>query len=173
MRFAQKFVASIAGLAFAAWATVAQAQVPHIIGTWELNADASQMSGPGVQSDIRSYRLTDDGVLIGLAIIVGANGEPFFLQFAAKPDGGDYPEFDAGTAAQYLIDGTAPARTYAEIPTDDPRRVRWIDKANGEIIAQGEKWVSEDGQTLTVAVDEEDENGQAVRTLFVYDRTGP
>ena len=72
----------------------------------------------GPRSDIRSYRLTDDGVLIGLALVVDARGEPRFLQFAAKPDGGDYPEFTEDSAAQYLIDGTPPSRTYSETPID-------------------------------------------------------
>ena len=169
MRFATSLAA---GLLLAVWSAAAHAQVPEIVGTWEFNPEKSQTSGPGPQSDIRSYRLTDDGVLIGLAVIVDAEGEPRFLQFAAKPDGGDYPEFSEASAAQYLIDGTLPPRTYSETEIG-PRRVRWVDKHEGEIVAQGEKWVSEDGETLSFTVEATDENGEDVAYLYVFDRTGP
>ncbi len=36
------------------------------------------------------------------------------------------------SAAKYLSDGTPPPRTYAEIPTADPRKVKWIDKMGGK-----------------------------------------
>ena len=169
MRFT---IGAAAALVLACAAFPAHAQVPEIVGTWAFNAEASRTAGPGPQSDIRSYRLTDDGVLIGLAVIVDAQGEPRFLQFAAKPDGGDYPEFSEASAAQYLIDGTLPPRTYSETPIG-PRRVRWVDKHDGAIVAQGEKWVSEDGQTLSFTVEAMDENGEDFEYLYVFDRTGP
>ena len=56
-------------------------------------------------------------VAIQVTFIVDAQRRPSFLQFAAKPDGKDYPEFSTESAAKYLIDGTTPPRTYAEIPS--------------------------------------------------------
>lgn len=161
------------GLFVACCPIAAQAQVPHIVGNWELNVEASQLPGPAPQTEARTYFLTEDGVLIGIAVFVDAQGRAGFLQFAARPDGMDYPEFDTGSAAQYLIDGTEPVRTYAEIPTDDSHRVRWVDKANGQVIASGEKWVSEDGQTLFITVDGANERDEAVEPLYVYDRMAP
>jgi hypothetical protein len=149
------------------------AQVPAIIGTWKFNVEASKFPGPAPQAEIRSYRLTDSGVLIGVAINIDAQGRPSFLQFAAKPDGNDYPEFDTASAAKYLADGTAPARTYAEIRTDDPRKVHWIDKAGGKILSSGEKWVSKDGKQLSFTVDTKNAQDKQVQYLYVFDRTGP
>jgi hypothetical protein len=122
---------------------------------------------------VRSYRLTDNGVLIGLAVIVDSQGRPYFLQFAAKPGGKDYPEFSADSAANYLSNGTAPPRTYAEIPTSDPHRVRWVDKRAGQIVGTGEKWVSADGKRLSFTVELTNKQGKAVQYLYVFDRTGP
>jgi hypothetical protein len=163
----------ITGLVCICGSWASHAQVPAVIGTWKLNVEASKFPGPVPQTEVRSYRLTDGGVLIGVAVNIDAQGRPNFLQFAAKPDGKDYPEFDTRSAAEYLADGTAPARTYAEIRTDDPRKVHWIDKAGGKIISSGEKWVSKDGKLLSFTVDATDRQGNKVQYLYVFDRTGP
>lgn len=163
----------VIGLIIACSPVSSQAQVPHILGTWKLNIAASKMAGPPPQSEVRSYRLTQDGVLIGVAVTIDAQGQPNFLQFAAKPDGKDYPEFSTASAARYLIDRTPPQRTYAEKPTADPHRVQWIDKAGGRVLAAGQKWVSGDGKRLSFTVDAKDEQGRAIQHLYVFDRTGP
>jgi hypothetical protein len=163
----------ITGLCFICGSWASYAQVPAVIGTWKFNLEASKFPGPAPQTEIRSYRLTDGGVLIGLAINIDAQGRPSFLQFAAKPDGKDYPEFDTQSAAKYLADGTMPARTYAEIRTGDPRKVQWIDKAGGKILSSGEKWVSKDGKQLSFTIDIRDAQGKQVQYLYVFDRTGP
>ena len=163
----------LVGLCLAGSALAAQAQVPYIVGTWKLNVAASRLDGPAPQSEVRSYRLSPDGVLIGVAISVDDRGRPGFLQFAARPDGKDYPEFSTDSAARYLIDGTAPPRTYAEIPTADPYKVRWVDKAGGRVLASGEKWVSRDGKRLSFTADAKDQQGHPIQYLYVFDRTGP
>jgi hypothetical protein len=162
----------ITGLFFICGAWASHAQVPAILGTWKFNAAASKFPGPAPQDEIRSYRLTDGGVLIGVAVNIDAQGRPNFLQFAAKPDGKDYPEFDTQSAAKYLADGTVPVRTYAEIRTSDPRKVHWIDKAGGKIISSGDKWVSKDGKQLSFTVDATDAQGKQIQFLYVFDRTG-
>jgi hypothetical protein len=160
------------GLLLACFSITAQAQVPHVVGTWQLDVAASRLPGSAPQIHVRRYSLTADGMLVGTAVVVDSHGRPSFLQFAAKPDGGDYPEFDTSTAAQYLIDGSTPARTYAERPIDS-HTVEWVDKVHGEVVASGRKWVSADGQTLTFTVDAQNERGEAVQYLYVFDRTGP
>lgn len=157
--------APAAALAIAALSAPALAQVPFIEGTWRLNVAASHLTGPPPQTHVRSYRMGPDGVLVGLAVVVAPNGAPNMLMFAARPDGQDHPEFDTQTAARYLADGSTPPRTYAEIPTKDDHRVKWVDKAGGRILASGEKWVSPDGKTMSFTVDGTDE-------LDVFDRTG-
>lgn len=152
-------------------AIAGHAQVPHVIGTWELNVAASRLPGPPPRTHVRSYRLTDDGFVIGVAVVVDAAGRPSFLQFAAKPDGRDYPEFDTGSAARYLIDETKPVATYAETPIDS-HTVEWVDKTQGRTTFAGRKWVSADGQTLTFTAVTRNERGEDVEFLFVFDRTG-
>jgi hypothetical protein len=165
-------VSIIMGVCLICGACASHAQVPFIIGTWKFNVAASKFPGPAPQLEIRRYRLTGDGVLIGVAVVIDAHGRPDFLQFAAKVGGKDYPEFDTQSAAQYLIDRTVPPRTYAEIPTSDPRKVHWVDKAAGKILSSGEKWVSEDGQTMSFTADAKDGQGRNVQYLYVFDRTG-
>jgi len=153
-------------------ASAVRAQVPDIVGTWKFNAAASKLpAGAPPQSDVRRYSLMPDGTLVGLAVIVDAHGVPTFLQFAARPDGKDYPEFDSGTAAQYLKDGSPPPRTYSEKPVD-ARTVEWVDKRNGTIVGRGRKWVSADGKTLSFTSEGSGADGRRVEYLFVFDRTG-
>ena len=173
MKVAQKTVLKIVALlAVATCGTAAHAQTPYILGTWKFNAEASQFSGPRPQTHIRSYRLREDGVLIGVALSVGSDGTPQFLQFAAKPDGKDYPEFETQTAAQYLVDRTPPPRTYSESPTADDHRIKWVDKMGGHILVSGERWVSKDGKTMSFTVNSPDKDGKAIQQLFVFDRAG-
>jgi hypothetical protein len=148
----------------------ADAQVPAVVGNWKLNVAASKLPpGPAPQTHVRRYSLAPDGTLIGLAVVVDDRGNPTFLQFAAKPDGKDYPEFDARTAAQYLMDGTPPPATYSETPVDE-RTVEWVDKYEGRVTARGRKWVSEDGQTLSFTALVTNERGEPLELLFVFDR---
>jgi hypothetical protein len=106
---------------------------------------------------------------VGLAVVVDARGNPSFLQFAAKDDGKDYPEFDSGSLARFQIDGTKGPRTYSETPIDS-RTVAWIDKVDGRIVASGKKWVSEDGKTLSFTSEGTNRSGEPFTYLFVFDR---
>lgn len=154
-------------LAVACLPAAALAQVPYIEGTWTLDVAASRLPpGPPPQKEVRSYRVGADGVFVGQAVRIEPNGAPYFLMFAGKLGSHDYPEFDARAAARYLADGSAPPTTYAESPTPDDHRVKWMDKAAGRIVGSGEKWVSPDGKTMSLTVD-------GTQYLYVFDRTGP
>jgi hypothetical protein len=102
-------------------------------------------------------------------VVVNADGTPSFLQFAAKPDGKDYPEFDAGSAAKYLTDGSPPLATYAETPIDS-HTVQWTDKYDGRVTFSGRKWVSADGQKLRFTAVVKNERNEETEFLWVYDR---
>jgi hypothetical protein len=155
-----------ASAAIASLSAPALAQVPFIVGTWTLDVAASHLPGPPPQKEVRSYRVGPDGVFVGQAVRIEPNGAPYFLMFAGKLGSQDYPEFDTRAAAQYLANGSVPPTTYAERPTPDDHRVRWVDKAGGRILASGEKWVSPDGKTMSFTVD-------GTENLYVFDRTGP
>ena len=153
-----------------ACASFAYAQAPHIVGTWKLNVAASRLPpGPPPQVHVRRYSLASDGTLVGLAVVVDAAGNPYFLQFAAKADGKDYAEFDSRSLAALQIDGTAPKSTYAET-TVDSHTVEWVDKQDGKITAHGRKWVSADGKTLSFTAEATNSRGEAQTFLFVFDR---
>src|SRR4051794_30061978 len=115
----------VAALLIVCSASASHAQVPAVLGTWKLNVEASKFPGPPPRTHVRSYRLADNGFLIGVAVIVDAEGRPNFLQFAAKVDGKDYREFSTDSAGKYLSDGTPPPR------------VKWVDKAGGKLLFSG------------------------------------
>jgi len=152
-----------------AWAAVAEAQVPHIIGTWTLNVAASRLPGPPPRTHVRKYSLGPDGTLVGLAIVVDAAGNPDFLQFAGRSDGKDYPEFNSLILARWQVQGTKTPREYTERPVDE-RTVEWADKVEGRVVASGRKWVSPDGRTLSFTADSRNAQGQPAPLLFVFDR---
>jgi hypothetical protein len=147
----------------------AHGQVPHIIGTWKLNIEASQFLGPAPRSEVRRYDVADDGYLVGLAVFVDAQGNPGFLQFAAKSDGQDYAEYSSGVLAAFQIAGTPTPLAYSEKPVDE-RTVEWFDKFNGRVSAFGTKQISEDGRTLTIVGEVPDPQGNTRRLRLVYDK---
>jgi hypothetical protein len=164
--------AIVLGSMFLCAAVTVEAQEPHILGTWKLNVAASRLPpGPPPQVHVRRYSLAPDGTLVGLAVVVEANGRPNFLQFAAKADGKDYGEFDSGALAALQIAGTQPRGTYAET-TVDSHTVDWVDKYDGRVTAKGRKWVSADGNTLSFTAEVTPPGGEPLSFLFVFDRTG-
>jgi|SRR5438093_9901250 len=94
--------------------------VPPIVGTWKLNAEKSNLPRlPPQFFQIRQYKRRDDGFLVGLAITANAQGIPAFLQFTAKSDGKDYPEYTDDLLAELIATGKQPNRTYSETVIDD------------------------------------------------------
>ena len=149
----------------------AGAQVPHILGSWQLNPEASRVPGgvPEGLSDTRVYSLRDDGYLVGLAISIYPNGVANFLQFAAKSDGKEYPEYETSTLAELQVSGTATPMTYSETVVDE-YTVAVTDKRGGIITGQGTRSVSEDGGTMTVRFVAPGPGGQGSTMVLVYDR---
>jgi hypothetical protein len=174
MRNTSTAIAGLAVVACVLSSAPVWAQVPYIEGTWKLNVKASQLRGaPPPQTHVRSYRLGPDGVLVGQAIVVEANGAPRFLIFAGKPNGQGDREFDTQSAAQYLANGTIPPRTYAESPTQDNHRIKWVDRIGDRVLFLGERWVSLDGKTMSFTVHPPENNDPTAQQLYVFDRTGP
>jgi hypothetical protein len=161
----------VAAIAASASAQAPQSEVrfvvpkaPLIVGIWKLNPEKSQNLQPRSADyiEIRQYRNGPDGFLIGLLI----SGDPrqgyHYLQFTAKSDGKDYPEYTDAMLADMIARGRETPRTYAETVVDE-HTTDWTDKANGRVIGHGKKVISEDAKTLTVTVDGSSQ-------VFVYDR---
>ena len=124
---------------------------PPIAGTWKLNPERSGVKVPPDYVEIRQYRLRPDGYLVGLLFNGDARGLRY-LQFTAKSDGQDYPEYSDQIVADMIAAGRKTPRTYAERKIDD-YTTEWIDKVDGKTTAQGRKIVSKDGKTLTITVE--------------------
>lgn len=144
---------------------IAHAQAPHIDGSWALDAQASEYPGAMPRSQVRTYYPADDGYVIGIAITVDADGNASFLQYAAKTDGRDYPEYGVGSLAELQMSGRRTSSTYAETQLDE-YTVEWVDKNEGQPYLMGTKNVSEDGQTLTIEVREPDKPDSAFTLVY-------
>src|SRR5262245_21615492 len=137
---------------FASAQAPASKPAPLIVGVWKLNTDKSNLPPlPPNFLEIRQYKLRDDGFLVGLLITSNAQGY-HYLQFTAKSDGKDYPEYSDDLLAEQLATGKQTIRTYSERIIDD-YVTEWIDTVNGRMTAQGKKTISQDGKTLTITVD--------------------
>jgi hypothetical protein len=96
-----------------AWAqTSAGKTAPLIVGRWKLNAEKSNLRLPADYLEVRQYNLRPDGFLIGLLITANAQGY-HYLQFTAKSDGKDYPEYSDQLMADMIATGKPTARTYS------------------------------------------------------------
>src|SRR5579862_2778266 len=124
---------------------------PLIVGQWKLDAQKSNLHLPPDSLEFRQYSLRPDGFLVGLLITVNAQGY-HYLQFTAKSDGKDYPEYSDQIMADMIAAGTPTSRTYSE-KVIDGYVTEWTDKVAGKVTSQGKKTISQDGRTLTITVD--------------------
>lgn len=142
--------------------TPASKPLPLILGTWKLNPDKSNLRVQADHVEIRQYRLRPDGFLVGLLITSDRQGRYHYLQFTAKSDGRDYPEYTEDLLADMIAAGKPTPRSYAETVVDD-YTTDWTDKVDGRATSHGKKIVSRDGKTLTITVE-----GSSQR--YIYDR---
>jgi hypothetical protein len=131
------------------------AQVPQVLGVWDLDIAASnlpaQLFPAGLKSETRSYVQRDDGYLVALALRVNGNGSLEFIQVAAKSDGQDYPQYQSGPLAELQVHGTATRFTYSERITGD-NTAEVIAKLDGRVVNKGSRRISADGRTMTLNV---------------------
>jgi len=140
----------------------AAASQPKIAGVWKLNPEKSKAQVPPDYMEIRQYAMRPDGFLVGLLIQGVPRGPYHYLQFVAKSDGKDYPEYSDQIVAAMIATCATTPRTYSET-LDDEYTTDWTDKVNGRVTGHGKKIVSKDGSTLTITVD-------GSTQLRVYDR---
>jgi len=142
--------------------TPANKSLPLIVGAWKLNPGKSHLSVPANHVEIRQYRLRPGGFLVGLLITSDPQGGYHYLQFTAKSDGKDYPEYTEALLADMVAAGKQTPRTYAETVVDK-HTTDWTDKVDGKVTSHGKKIVSKDGKTLTVTLDGSPQ-------MYIYDR---
>lgn len=135
---------------------------PLVVGIWKLNTEKSHLPPlPAGFFEIRQYTMRPDGYLVGLLMTSSARGH-HYLQFTARSDGKDYPEYSDDIVAELIASGKPTPRSYSERIVDE-YVTEWTDKVNGKVTASGRKTVSKDGRTLTITVDGSSQ-------IRVYDR---
>jgi hypothetical protein len=138
----------------------AGAQVPRVLGVWELDPAASAIpQGFPLASETRSYDLRADGYLVNLVIRKLANGRPDFIQIVSKTDGKDYPQYQSVILAEFQVNGAQTPATYSETIIDDSS-VSIVAKFGGRVINKGVRSISADSKTMTIKVVNIAPNGQ-------------
>jgi hypothetical protein len=162
MRLSRLAFAAMLLVASTAWPQERVAETaPPIVGVWKLNVEKSTVRVPPGAVEIRQYSMRPDGFLVGL-LITGTPQAYHYLQFVAKSDGNDYPEYSDVIVGDLIAAAKTTPRAYAERMLDE-YTTEWIDKIDGRVTAQGKKIVSKDRKTLTITVD----GSTAIR---IYDR---
>lgn len=174
MRCGSNRAGVVAGLCLVAWSGLAAAQDRPAtsdpgVGIWRLNLEKSRFPGAPPQMEVRRYWVRDDGFLVGLAVSIDAQGNPGFVQFAAKDDGRDYPEYNAPTLAEFQATGTPTPIMYAQRSRDRHTADVTL-KRDGRVTTAGTRTVSEDGQTMTIVLSATSPAGETVTTVRVFDR---
>jgi hypothetical protein len=150
--------------------TSALAQVPHVLGVWEFDPQASQLPmGFLLASETRSYDLRDDGHLVNVVIRKLANGHPDFIQIASKSDGKDYPQYQSFPLAEFQINGTKTPFTYSETVLDE-RAVNIVAKFGDRVVNKGVRRVAPDGKTMRIDVTAIDQNGKETPFFLVFNK---
>ena len=151
-------------------ATSALAQVPHVLGVWELDPQASELpTGFPLASETRSYDLRDDGYLVNVVIRKLLNGHPDFIQIASKSDGKAYPQYQSVPLAEFQIDGTKTPLTYSETVLDE-HAVNIVAKYGDRVVNKGVRRVATDGKTMRIDVTAIDQNGKETPFFLVFNK---
>jgi hypothetical protein len=164
----KKTISLIAGALLLA--TGAKAQVPQVLGIWELDLKSSVLPATfPLASETRSYDLRADGYLVNVVTRKLTNGHPDFIQVVSKSDGKDYPQYQSVPLANFQIDGTKTPFTYSETVVDD-HAVNVVAKVNGQINTKGVRRIDADGKTMTIDVVAIDQSGKETPIKLVFNR---
>ena len=165
----KKTTAGIA-CALSLYATSALAQVPHVLGVWEFDPQASELpKGFLLASETRSYDLRDDGYLVNVVIRKAPNGHLDFIQVVSKSDGEDYPQYQSFPLAEFQINGTKTPFTYSETVLDE-HAVNVVAKYGDRVINKGVRRVAPDGKTMRMDVTAIDRNGKETPFFMVFNK---
>ena len=167
-----KIIATAFACALLFFATGATAQVPRVLGIWELDPQASDLpTGFPVASETRSYDLRSDGYLVNIVIRKAPNGHPDFIQVVSKSDGKDYPQYQSYPLAEFQISGAKTPLTYSETALDE-YAVNVVAKFNDRVINKGVRRVAADGETMKIDVVAIDQNGKETPFSLVFRKVG-
>jgi hypothetical protein len=153
-------------------ATSALAQVPHVLGVWEFDPQASELpQGSLLASETRSYDLRDDGYLVNVVVHKLTNGHPDFIQVVSKSDGKDYPQYQSVPLAEFQTKDTKTPLMYSETVLDE-HAVNIVSKYGDRVISKGVRRVAPDGKTMRIDVTAIDRNGKETPFFLVFKKAG-
>jgi hypothetical protein len=165
-----KMTTACVACALSLYATSTLAQVPHVLGVWEFDPQASELpQGSLLASETRSYDLRDDGYLVNVVIHKSTNGHPDFIQVVAKSDGKDYPQYQSVPLAEFQIKDTKTPLMYSETVLDE-HAVNIVSKFGDRVISKGVRRVAPDGKTMRMDVTTIDRNGKETPFFMVFNK---
>jgi len=132
-----------------------------VLGTWELDARHSKYSpGPGPKSETRVYSESAAGIRVKVTT-VDAKGKTETTEYPTNFDGKDY-----------IQPGTNPGDTVSLTKINDYHASAILKHAD-KIMANVERFISDDGQTMTITFKGTAANGDAIDNRSIYLRVEP
>ena len=129
-----------------------------VLGTWKLDAPHSKyIPGPGPRSETRVYSESPTGIRVKV-ITVDAKGNTETTEYPTNFDGKDY-----------IQPGTNPGDTVSLTQNND-HHASAVLKHAGRIMANVERSISDDGQTMTITFKGTAANGDALDNRSIYER---
>jgi hypothetical protein len=158
-------IAGVAGLLFSG---EARAQVPQVVGVWELDSSSSKLPAQSqLKSETRSFVQRPDGYVVILVQRVLKDGSPAFIQVVAKNDGKAYPQYTSADLADLQISGATTHDTYSERVTGE-NTAEVIGKRDGQVTNRGTRRISKDGNSMTIDVVTILPNGQEIPIVLAF-----
>jgi hypothetical protein len=140
--------------------TVAGQSPEYMVGTWKTNVSKSTYSpGPPPKAPATSrWEVMGDGQFKNINEGVDAKGQPTHNEIIVKFDGTDRP----------LIGAAVPTtRTYKLI---DARTFEFVTKVNGKVTTTFRSVLAPDGKTRTATTTGTNAQGQAVKSVVLWEK---
>jgi hypothetical protein len=156
----RSIVLSTAALVAALFLTAEAAQGKDpLAGDWQLNVEKSTFRGaPGPKGQLRSYRISDDGLEKLTARGVSAEKKPTLVRYEARYDGKDYDM--TGSLGGNKI----------SLRRIDAYTTESTQKREGKPSVVAHRKVSADGKTLTVTSKGSLPDGQTIDAVMIFER---
>jgi hypothetical protein len=132
-----------------------------VLGTWKLDTVHSKyIPGPGPRSETRVYSESPKGIRVKVTT-VDAKGKTETTEYPTNFDGKDYVQ-----------PGTNPGDTVSLTRNNDYHASAVLKHAD-KSMANVERFISDDGQTMTITFKGTAANGDAIGNRSIYQRVGP
>jgi len=129
-----------------------------VLGTWVLDTQHSKYSpGPAPRSETRTYTESARGIVVKVTT-VDAKGKTETREYPTNFDGKDYVQ-----------PGFSPGDTISLTRTSEYHASAVLKHAD-KVMANVERFISEDGETMTITFKGSGANGDEVNNISIYNR---